>query len=72
MWIRKISCSESVDRERIPAGERNYKWVFSLPEKAEGFTKRSSASLRYKHHRSTYFHIRLAVLFFARLAFEHF
>ena len=30
-----------VDRERIPAGERNYEWALSLPEKAEGFTMRS-------------------------------
>ena len=31
----------AVDRERIPAGRRNYKWTPSLPEKAGGFTKRS-------------------------------
>jgi hypothetical protein len=30
-----------VDRERIPAGRRNYNWTPSLPEKAKGFTKRS-------------------------------
>jgi len=34
--------------------------------------KRSSAVLRCKQHRSTYVYIRLAILFFARLASEHF
>jgi rhamnosyltransferase len=33
--------------------------------------KRSSAALRCKPHRSTYIYIRLAVRFFARLAYEH-
>jgi hypothetical protein len=65
-----------VDWERIPAGECNYEWALSLPEKAEGFTKRSSvpikSGLRRKPHRSTYVNIRLAVRFFARLASEHF
>jgi hypothetical protein len=42
-----------------------------LPEKAEGFTKRSPAVLRCKPHRSMYIYIRLAVRFFARLASEH-
>jgi hypothetical protein len=46
--------------------------IHSLPEKAEGFTKRSSAALRCKTHHSTYIKIRLAVRFFARLASEHF
>jgi len=34
--------------------------------------KSSSAALRFKPHRSTYVYIRLAVRFFARLAYEHF
>jgi hypothetical protein len=48
----------AVDRERIPVGERNYKWAFSLPEKAEGVTMRSSAVLRCKSHRSMYVNTR--------------
>jgi len=38
-----------------------------LPEKAEGFTKRSSAVLRCKPYRSTYVNIRLAVRFLRAL-----
>jgi hypothetical protein len=34
--------------------------------------KRLSAALRYKPHRSTYFRIRLALRFFARLTSKHF
>jgi hypothetical protein len=43
------------------------KWTPSLPEKAEGFTKRSSAVLRCKPYRSTYIHIRLAGQFLRAL-----
>jgi hypothetical protein len=42
-----ISLKETVDRGRIPAGRRNHDWTHSLPEKAEGFTKRPSAALRF-------------------------
>jgi hypothetical protein len=38
-----------------------------LPEKAEGFTMRSSAVLRCKPRRSTYFYIRFAVRFLRAL-----
>jgi hypothetical protein len=38
-----------------------------LPEKAASFTKRSSAALRCKPHRSTYVYIRLAHLFLRAL-----
>jgi hypothetical protein len=36
----------TVEQERIPAGRRNYDWTPSLPEKAKGFTKRSSVIAR--------------------------
>jgi hypothetical protein len=72
----RIICQEirqrgTVDRERIPAGRRNYDLTPSLPEKAAGFTKRSSvpikSGLRCKPHRSTYINIRLTVRFLRAL-----
>jgi hypothetical protein len=56
-----------VDRERIPAGRRNYNWIYSLPEKAEGCTIRSSTALRCEANRSTYINIRLAIRFLCAL-----